>query len=187
VRADAVRPGDRLWTMDDGAQPVRWVGTRHITSPQLAAYPQLRPVLIAPGALGHGLPHRPLRLSRQHRVLVASRIIARVQQSDEALIPAFRLTQLPGIILDTSLEAITYVHVLMDHHSILNAEGAPVESLLPADMARRALPALACAHLGHHAPVRPVPAPAQQKAILQRHVKNAVPPLQTYTGAHCCA
>ena len=48
---DDLRPGDLVQTRDNGLQPIRWIGRRHISGAVLALAPKLRPIAIrAPGA-----------------------------------------------------------------------------------------------------------------------------------------
>ena len=48
--------GDLVLTLDHGPQPIRWVGSRILTSVDLQANPRLRPICVLAGALGAGLP-----------------------------------------------------------------------------------------------------------------------------------
>lgn len=52
---------------------------------------------------------------------------------------AKHLTALPGISVDDQTDGILYVHVIMEQHEVLIADGAPSESLLPAPEALRAM------------------------------------------------
>ncbi len=186
-RAGDLETGDMLWTQDAGSQTIRWVGKRRICAAQLAAFDNLRPVRIAAGALGRGLPHRDLRLSRQHRLLVDSRISQRVCGSSQALLPAISLTALPGIEIDRDVTEVTYVHVLFDAHHILSAEGAPCESLLLGPQARATLPPKSLDEIRlifpqtvwtGQKPCLPAPDGATRKQIVSRHVRNRQPLLQ---------
>ena len=72
VRVEALVPGNRVVTADNGLQPVRWVGVRRLDAGVLDQHPALRPVRIRRGVLGAGLPVADLVVSPQHRVLVRS-------------------------------------------------------------------------------------------------------------------
>lgn len=191
IRAQDVRAGDRLWTLRGGFQPVVWAFQRTLSAAHLAACPHLRPISIAAGALGLGLPRRRLLVSRQHRMLVDSKIAQRVCGQEQVLIPAFRLLALPGIAEETDPGDVTYVHVLLDEHHILDAEGAPAESLLAGPVALHAMTSAARAELAeilpdafdalkHPTTACIVPEPNAQKDIAQRHAENDQPILQTY-------
>ena len=43
----------------------------------------------------------------------------------ESLIAAVKLTDLPGISIDTQCAAVTYIHLLFDQHEVIYANGAP--------------------------------------------------------------
>lgn len=60
---EALQPGDLVLTRDHGLQPLVWVGQSQIDAARLDSCPNLRPIVIEPGALGRGLPQRPLTVS----------------------------------------------------------------------------------------------------------------------------
>lgn len=140
-RAGALRVGQMVRTAGGGFQPILWIGSRRLDGIDLARRPQLRPVRIAPGALAPGVPRQPLILSRQHRVLVRSPVAVRMFGSEEVLIAAAHLTDVPGIEPVEECDSITYVHFMFDCHRIVLAEGAAVESLYAGPQALTMLPA----------------------------------------------
>ena len=175
--------GDAVLTQNNAAQPIRWIGHRRLSAWDFAANPKLRPVRIHADALGAGLPRADLLVSRQHRMLVRSRVTERMIGAPEALIAAINLTALPGVYVDTGCDAVAYFHLMFDHHEIIFAEGAPSESLYPGpealksvgDDAREELLAL-FPELGtrdHGAqPARPIPPAKRQRRLIARHRKN---------------
>lgn len=126
VAVETLTPGALVMTADHGAQPVRWVGRAKI---DLGQNPQLRPVRIAKGALGEGLPLVDLTVSPQHRVLVRSKIAQRMFGAAEVLVAAKQLLALDGIELAQDLDSVTYVHFLFDSHQVVWSNGAQTESL----------------------------------------------------------
>lgn len=126
VAVETLTPGALVMTVDHGAQPVRWVGRAEI---DLSQSPHLRPVRIARGALGGGLPESDLTVSPQHRVLVRSRIAQRMFGATEVLVAAKQLLALDGIALASDLDRVTYVHFLFDSHQVVWSNGAQTESL----------------------------------------------------------
>src|SRR5690606_32364085 len=80
---EELQPGDLIATMDNGYQPIRWIGHTTRDAIDLAQNPKLKPIRIAAGALGNGLPERDLTVSRQHRVLVRSKIAQRMFGAEE--------------------------------------------------------------------------------------------------------
>jgi len=137
-RVECLVPGDRVVTRA-GQAALRWIGRRVVSSAELAKAPGLRPVRISSGALGQGLPRRDLRVSRQHRILVRSRLARQMFGAPEVLIPAFRLVGLPGVQLDDAQGGVEYVHLLFDDHEVIYAEGAPTESLFTGPQALKAV------------------------------------------------
>lgn len=183
-----LEPGDLVLTHEGEARPIRWVGGRVVTTPELEANPKLRPVRIRAGALGAGLPLRDLLVSRQHRILVRSKIAERIFGTPEVLVPAIRLVQLEGISVETAVTQVGYFHLLFDRHEVVLSEGAPSESLFAGHEALKTVGAAArqeiltlfpdLAEAGNEIETaRPVPSPPGQEQLIARHLKNAKPVL----------
>lgn len=126
-----LRPGDLVLTADDGPQPLRWVGQRRVGWHEMARDPRLRPVTIAVGAFGPGLPRRELSVSRQHRILRSGWACDLHFALPEVLVPAHRLVNGSTVRQDLPAGDVTYVHILCDRHQIVTAEGLPSESFYP--------------------------------------------------------
>lgn len=124
-----LKEGDLVLTMDNGYQPVRWIGCKELSSADLATSAKLRPIRIAAGALGHGTPARDLMVSRQHRILLRSAIAERMFGVKEVLVAAIKLLSLPGIEVANDVETVKYFHILFDRHEIIFSNGAATESL----------------------------------------------------------
>lgn len=156
VPCQDLRVGHMVWTLDNGFQPLRWVGQDRLGPRDFLKAPKTRPVRIARGALGPGCPAADLVVSPQHRVLIRSAVARRMFGQDEVLIPAIHLCGLPGISVIETPGPVVYVHLLFDRHELLSANGAAVESLLltaySASLATSspALPQVA------HDPIRPL-------------------------------
>ena len=58
VAIEALRPGDKVVTRDNGLQEIRWIGSKAMSWADLMAAPHMKPVLITQGSLGNGLPER---------------------------------------------------------------------------------------------------------------------------------
>lgn len=142
---DGARPvedlssGDLVLTAEGDAKPIRWIGRTSLDAIDLAAAPSLLPICISKGALGEGMPDRDLVVSPQHRVLVSSKIAQRIFDSKDVLIPAKKLVGYPGIDVVDTCEAVDYLHVLLDEHSVLISNGAPSESLFWGEQVDREL------------------------------------------------
>lgn len=186
-------PGHKVVTADGRLAELRMVLRRRVESAELEEYPKLGPVRIARGALGGGLPKRDLCVSRQHRMLVSSRISARMFGTGEALVAAVRLTELPGIELEPVSDSVEYFHLIFDAHETVLAEGAPSESLYLGPEALKTIPAVAMTELrllfpwlaapcARPEPSRPIPEIGRQKQLVARHRKNARPLLENYAA-----
>lgn len=139
VPVEDLRIGDRVLTVDGPAQPVRWVGCRHVPARELSADPSLRPVRISAGAFGPGQPARDLTVSPQHRVLVDDWRAELFFGTQQVLVPAKGLVNDLTIRVDHDAPGIDYFHVLFDRHEIMLTEGLPTESFHPGDYALREL------------------------------------------------
>ncbi|MGL6209320.1 MAG: Hint domain-containing protein, partial [Paracoccaceae bacterium] len=144
---EALRIGDLVETLDAGPQPVRWIGMRRYHAADLAAAPHLRPIRIAEGALGRGLPERDLTVSPQHRMLVSGKIVQRMFAVDEVLVAAKQLLDLPGIDRLGDEAGVDYFHIMFDRHQVVFAQGAPSESFFVGREAVAALDAEARAEV----------------------------------------
>ncbi len=178
--------GDEVLTLDNGPRCIRWIGSRSLNPEELTLKPKLRPVRINADALGDGLPSRDLFVSRQHRMLVRSPIAKRMFGDEEVLIPAHKLVALPGVSVDVSVQSVTYLHVLFEHHEIVFAEGAPAESLFTGPMALKSVGEEAYEEIlflfpeissSDYAPslARHVPSKGKQiRNLVRRHAQNQI-------------
>jgi hypothetical protein len=126
-----LRPGDRLQTRDNGSQPVLWTGSRRMTGARLYAMPHLRPVRFRMGAMGIGRPDRDLLVSPRHRMLIRGPAARALFNSDEVLVAAEDLVNGHGIAVDHLVREVTYVHVLLERHQVVWANGLETESFHP--------------------------------------------------------
>lgn len=123
---ERLRRGNRLVTRDNGLKPVAWVGRRDLSYSDLADLPDLQPVMIRRGSLGDGLPLRDTLVSPDHRFL------SRPHLGAETLVSACHLADLPGI--DTvPVLGVSYLHLLLDRHEVILANGVWTESFHPDD------------------------------------------------------
>jgi len=130
-RIESLRPGDRIDTADSGAQPVIWTGQRRMSGGRLYAMPHLRPVRIRPAALGCGRPDSDLLVSPQHRLLVRGAAADALFGTPEVLVRACDLVNDHSVVVDSGLREVTYVHVLLEAHHVVFANGLETESFHP--------------------------------------------------------
>jgi len=190
---ESLQPGDKVLTRDNGFQPLRWIGQRRLGAADLAAAPNLRPVRIKAGALGPGCPATDLAVSPQHRLLVRSRIARRMFGADEVLVAARHLCGLPGIAEIETATEVCYLHMLFDRHEIVQANGAPAESLHTGPMALRSLSPQARHEIFAlfpelrggtcpRQPARPLIEGRRGRQMAQRHLRNAAALVQARLG-----
>jgi Ca2+-binding RTX toxin-like protein len=129
---EALKPGDRIVTRDNGVQTLQWLGKRKVSRDQMEANEKLRPVLIQPELIG---ADAPLLVSPQHGVLI------RPEGQGEVLVRATHLARINGgkARIARGIRQVTYIHLMFDAHQIVFANGAPSESFYPGPMALGAL------------------------------------------------
>ena len=183
VAVEDLAAGDLVRTKDGTSKPLRLRLHREISRADLVRNPQLRPVRITAGALGAGLPRRDLLVSPQHRMLANSPICGRMFGEQEVFLAAAKLTAMPGIYVDDTIEALTYFHLVFDAHEVIFSEGAPTESFCCGEMAMAGLTPEARAEILKLFPklkngrfqlkhARPLPENRMQKIAVMRHYKN---------------
>ncbi|MBZ0130601.1 MAG: Hint domain-containing protein [Rhodobacteraceae bacterium] len=108
--------------MDDGPQPIRWIGSRDVL-----ARGNFAPIKIKAGALDNT---RDLLVSPQHRMLLTGWRMELLFAERQVLATA------KSLVNDESIRpleggTVEYFHMLFDRHQIVFAEGIPSESLHP--------------------------------------------------------
>ncbi|MEX1236427.1 MAG: Hint domain-containing protein [Roseovarius sp.] len=119
---EALVPGDLVITRDEGAQPLRWIGTRRI-----AATGDFAPIHIDAGTFG---AHGALALSPLHRVLIRDSLAELLFGEGEVLVAARDLVNGTSVRRVPGGE-VEYVHILFDRHQVVFSEGLETESFLP--------------------------------------------------------
>jgi phospholipase/lecithinase/hemolysin len=119
---EALRIGDPVVAADARGtrriEPVRWIGRRRV---DLATHPDadlVAPICIGAGAIAPGLPARDLVLSPDHCVFMRGHLLR-----------TFRLVNGVSVVRQRP-RSVTYLHVELDRHALLFAEGLPAESYL---------------------------------------------------------
>ncbi len=126
---ESLSVGDSVVTQDNGVQQIRWIGSKSLAVPELAANRNLLPVVIRQGALGDNAPAQDLMVSQQHRILVRSRVARNMFGAEEILVAAKHLTGLAGVELLEEPGEVTYFHLLFDAHEVVQSNGLMTESL----------------------------------------------------------
>ncbi|MFZ7093189.1 Hint domain-containing protein [Primorskyibacter sp. 2E233] len=122
IPAGRLKVGQTVCTWMGIKQEIRWIGRKVVPAMTNAA-----PIRFAPGSIGN---FAPVKLSPQHRVMIASPWAELHYGASEVLVPAISLVN-GDTIRQVPRKQVDYVHILLDRHDLVIAEGAPCESLLP--------------------------------------------------------
>ncbi|MFP7673517.1 Hint domain-containing protein [Marivita sp. S0852] len=120
VPVDSLQIGDKVITLDDGPQPIRWIGKSLV-----CALGTMAPVKIRKGYLG---AQRDLYLSPNHRVLLRSSKAELYFGEAEVLVPAKALVD-DRYVCRTAMRKAAYYHLLLDRHHMVISDGIATESL----------------------------------------------------------
>lgn len=134
-----LRAGDTILTRDNGPQQVLWAGHRRMSGARLYAMPQLRPIRFRANSMGLYRPDEDLLVSPQHRMLVKGAAAQALFNTDEVLVAAEHLTNDLTITVDQSMREVTYVHILLERHNVVWANGLETESFHPSNTALEAI------------------------------------------------
>lgn len=178
--------GDLVQTRDNGPQRIRWIGSRHLCRKTLEHNGKLRPVRIAAGALGDGVPETDLLVSQQHRIVARSQIAIRMFRVAEILCAAKHLVGCPGIDITEDGSEVSYTHFLLDRHQIVFSNGAETESMFTGPQALRSLTPEQREELltlfprvfderASHPCCRVVANARQGRKLVERHLRNRKP------------
>jgi len=122
MAVEDIQPGHLVMTRDEGPQPVRWSGRRHVE-----AQGDLAPIHIRAGTFGQ---HGDLLVSPQHRVLVRDSLAELLFGEGEVLVAAKDLLNDHSVTRRCG-DQVTYVHLMFDQHQIIFSEGLETESFFP--------------------------------------------------------
>lgn len=187
---EALKAGDMVQVhhQSDGAPryaPLRAVLSTRVTYAEARANYKLRPIKISRHALGKRVPENDLYVSRQHRMVMSSKIAQRMFNQREALVAAVHLTALDGVEMVEPTGDVLYFHLIFDRHEIVFAEGAPSESFYPGKQAMKTLPKSAIEEFEALFPdyqieeglpyARVIPKARVQKHAIARHIQNQKP------------
>jgi hypothetical protein len=138
VPVEQLAVGDQVMTRA-GPRSVVWAGKRRLDVVDLMANPKLLPIRIAAGALGPGLPERDVMFSPQHRIVLRAAIARQMFGAEEVLVPAKHLVGLEGVDVAGETRQVSYHHLMLDAHEVVQVEGIEAETLYPGKQALVAL------------------------------------------------
>jgi hypothetical protein len=116
-----LRIGDLILTVSGEAKPIKWIACMRFDRGDQASWDDaVVPVKIARGAFNGDLPHSDLYVSPGHRVLINGLLI-----SAGDLVNGISITRLKS----TNSEVLEYLHIELESHDVVLANGAPAETL----------------------------------------------------------
>uniref|UniRef100_UPI000AC072B6 Hint domain-containing protein n=1 Tax=Aureimonas sp. AU22 TaxID=1638162 RepID=UPI000AC072B6 len=119
VAIETLAPGDLVLTSEGEAHAVRWIG-RQTVSTRFADPLRVQPIRIRAGAVADAVPERDLLVSPDHAIGLGGILV-----HASALVDGIAVTR--ETVAD---ETILYLHVELDRHALLLAEGLAAESFV---------------------------------------------------------
>lgn len=122
VPVEALKTGDLVATLCNGARPVKWIGTGKVLAAPGQRGPAT-PVIVRQGALGDNLPSRDLHVTKAHALYFAHPLYL-----DGVFIPVEFLVNHATIVWDDRGQEVDVYHVELDSHDVIFANDAPAET-----------------------------------------------------------
>lgn len=131
VPVEDLRTGDLIHTIDNGLQPIKWIGKRELGGARLHVEPQLLPVRICANAFGTGQPYTDILLSPGHRILLEDALLKEGYSPEGLLAPIEALINGKTVRTEEEIRSVTYYHLLFEEHQIVYVEGFQAETFFP--------------------------------------------------------
>lgn len=128
VLVENLQEGDLIQSRDRGAQPIRKVLRRDLKPSEMTN--DLKPVCLREGSLGTNLPFSDLIVSPQHRFCISDWRSQLLFGEDEVLVTAKSLCNDRDVRRLNDICEATYIHLILDDHQIITANGVQTESVL---------------------------------------------------------
>jgi hypothetical protein len=118
--------GNLLPTVFGGTRPIQWIGRYRYrkSDPSKAWVKDVLPIRIARSALGPNVPHADLYVSEAHALLIDGVLVAAGNLINDTTITRCRAR---------GLDELEFLHIKLERHDVIYAEGAPSETLLEVD------------------------------------------------------
>lgn len=131
IPVERLQIGDLIHTVDNGLQPVRWIGSREVSRTKMQVAPQSQPVRIKQHAFGPFMPAQDIWVSQQHKMLLETEGKRNLFDTDSVFAPAKALVNGDTISIDDTAPDTKYMHLLFDEHQVVYVDGVPSESFYP--------------------------------------------------------
>ncbi len=118
IPIEDLNQGDQVLTVTGQSRKIVWIGRRTIDLHRHNDPDRVRPIRIAPHAVGPDRPSRTLHLSPDHAIY-----------TDDVLIPVKHLIN-DETIVQANPATITYYHLELSTHDVILAENLPCETFL---------------------------------------------------------
>jgi autotransporter-associated beta strand protein len=126
-RVEELRIGEEVITASGAARPIKWIGRRSYSGRFVMGRKDILPVCIKAGALDDNVPRRDLWISPNHAMYFAD------DNNDSMLIEAKDLINGGSIVQAESVEQVEYIHIELETHDVIIAEGALAETFIDDD------------------------------------------------------
>jgi autotransporter passenger strand-loop-strand repeat protein len=126
-KVEKLKIGDQVMTASGVTRPIKWIGRRSYGGRFIMGRKDILPVCIKVGALDIDVPKRDLWISPHHAMYF--------KDADRGglLIEAKDLVNGATIVQAESVEKVEYIHLELDSHDVIIAEGALSETFVDDD------------------------------------------------------
>jgi microcystin-dependent protein len=121
-RIEKLKIGDEVMTQSGVARPIKWIGRRSYAGRFALGRKHILPVCIKAGALEDNIPARDLWISPHHAMYLQG-----------VLIEAKDLVNGVSIVQAESIDKVEYIHIELDTHDVIIAEGSLSETFIDDD------------------------------------------------------
>jgi hypothetical protein len=126
-RVEKLQIGDEVMTASGAARPIKWIGRRSYSGRFIMGRTDILPVCIKAGALEDNVPRRDLWISPNHAMYFKDDYL------DGVLIEAKNLVNGVSIVQAERVDSVEYIHIELETHDVIIAEGALAESFIDDD------------------------------------------------------
>src|SRR5262249_55327103 len=126
-RVERLKIGDKVMTKSGAAVPIKWIGRRSYSGRFVIGRKDILPVWIKAGALDDNVPKRDLWISPHHAMYFGDKA------ESGLLIEARHLINGVSIVQAEHVDKVEYIHVELDSHDVIVAEGALSETFIDDD------------------------------------------------------